>query len=214
MPPAPLPTNPREVFSARTFAFYAAMENFITQLNGAITWVASQLATIAGHAATTTSASADAVAAAGAAAASAGATKWQPGTAYADGAVVWSPVTYQTYRRMGAGGGAVDPSADTAAWAPQDREAVGAVISISANAAAVRFCTYELGNAALALQLPAAPARGDWVGVIPPAAVVDGQTVDRNGHLLLGAAESMEIDVTAPFRLVYISPARGWVMAT
>lgn len=213
MPSAPEPTNPRAVFSARSFAFFAAMAGFITQVNAALAWVADQLAAIAGYAAVTTTASADAVAAASAAAASAGATKWQVDTVYADGAVVWSPISYQTYRRMGAGSGGADPSDNPAAWMPQDREAVGAVISVNANATAARFCTYELGTAALTLTLPATAARGDWVGVIPPTATAGAQTVGRNGHVLLDAAEDMDIDVTVPFRLVYISPARGWVMA-
>lgn len=213
MPPAPEPTNPRDVFSARSFAFFAALAGCIAQMNAALAWVASQLATIAGYADTATAARTDAVAAAAAAAASAGAIKWQADTIYADGVVVWSPIDYQTYRRMGAGAGAADPSVDSAAWMPQDREAVGPVISVNANTTAVRWCTYELGTAALTLTLPAVAERGDWVGVIPPLASAGAQTVGCNGHLLLDAAEDMDIDVKEPLRLVYISPARGWVLA-
>lgn len=52
MPPAPEPTNPRDVFSARSFAFFAALAGRIAQMNAALAWVASQLAAIAGHAGT------------------------------------------------------------------------------------------------------------------------------------------------------------------
>lgn len=116
MPPAPQPTDSRETFSAKTFGFYAALAGFVTQMNAALVWVATQLATIAGHAATTTSASADAVAAAGAAAASAGASRWQAATSYAEGAVVWSPITYRTYRRRSAGSAGADPSVNVSVW--------------------------------------------------------------------------------------------------
>ena len=116
LPPAPSPTDSRAEFSTKTFNFYAAMAGFIAQVNAGVDWIAAQLATIAGHASSTASASADAVAAAAAAAAAAGAAKWQPVTVYADGAVVWSPITYRTYRRRGAGSGGADPSVNVAAW--------------------------------------------------------------------------------------------------
>lgn len=116
MPAAPAPTDSREVFSSKTFAFYAAMAGFISQLNAALTWVANQLATIAGYASSTSTASADAIAAAGAAAASAGASRWQAATSYAEGAVVWSPITYRTYRRRSAGSAGADPSVNVSVW--------------------------------------------------------------------------------------------------
>jgi hypothetical protein len=60
---------------------------------------------------------ADATAAAAAATAAANATKWISGTTYTEGAVVWSPITYLTYRRKSTGGGTTDPSADSTNWA-------------------------------------------------------------------------------------------------
>lgn len=139
MPPAPAPTDTREAFSAKTFAFYAAMAAFIAQVNTALAWVATQLSAIAGHASTASSASADALAAATAAAASAGVSKWAVGTAYADGAVVWSPITYLTYRRKGAGSGGADPSANAAAWQPQN-VANGTLGNVDMNTATVTGC--------------------------------------------------------------------------
>ena len=51
-----------------------------------------------------------------AAAGYAGAAKWQAGTNYVDGAVVWSPISYYTYRARGAGVSGTDPASDPARW--------------------------------------------------------------------------------------------------
>ena len=215
MPPAPEPTNSRDVFSARTFAFYAAMAGFVAQMNAAIAWVATQLTAISGHASSTSGARDEAMAAAAAASLSANAAKWVSGQAYADGALAWSPSNWQTYRRKGAGAGATDPAVDPANWEPIARDAVGAMVAISGNTTAQRFKTYSLSGASIVLTLPATAFNGDWIGVIPPLnTTANAQTVGHNGHLLLGLAEDMDIDVTAPLRLVYISPAAGWVLAT
>ena len=42
---------------------------------------------------------------------------WVSGTSYSIGAVRWSPIDYQPYRRKVAGAGTTDPSVDTANWA-------------------------------------------------------------------------------------------------
>ena len=46
----------------------------------------------------------------------AGAARWVSGTTYALGAVVWSPTNQQIYRRIVAGAGTTDPSADGTNW--------------------------------------------------------------------------------------------------
>lgn len=73
---------------------------------------------IAGFNATAlTQAVASAQAAAAAAATSAGAVAWVSGTTYGLGAVVWSPANRRIYRRIVAGAGTTDPSADGTNWA-------------------------------------------------------------------------------------------------
>jgi hypothetical protein len=57
---------------------------------------------------------AQALASSNAAVAVSNTTKWVSGTAYADGQVVWSPITKLSYRRSGAGSGTTDPSQDGA----------------------------------------------------------------------------------------------------
>jgi hypothetical protein len=44
-------------------------------------------------------------------------TKWVSGTTYTEGSVVWSPVSYLSYRRKTTGGGTTDPSLDGTNWA-------------------------------------------------------------------------------------------------
>lgn len=215
LPPAPQPTMEPAVFKAAAFEHVAALEPMRVQQNAqaaAVNLLAGYTHEAASYA---EAASDDAIAAAEAASAFSNATKWVSGTLYADGAVVWSPVTYLSYRRKGAGAGATDPSADSGPagnWVLQDKGPVGALFSINANTTAVRFATYELGTSAFVLTLPAAAAAGDWISVIPPAATVSGQAIGNNGHKLLDKLENMDVDVTEPFRLVCISAARGWVM--
>jgi hypothetical protein len=46
----------------------------------------------------------------------AGVVEWVSGTTYAVGRMVWSPVDFWTYRRIVAGAGTTDPSADATNW--------------------------------------------------------------------------------------------------
>ncbi|KRA13957.1 hypothetical protein [Acidovorax sp. Root568] len=214
LPAAPAPTDDRATFSAKSFNFFAALATFITEVNAIVVWIAAQVTGIASNAATALAARLDAIAAATAASMHANATKWVSGTAYADGQIVWSPTTYLTYRRMGAGAGATDPAADTVNWLLVDRSPVGALLPVSASVTAVPFATYAMPSAgAYIVTLPPTPAPGDWVGFVPPGAAVTGQKVARNGKNIMDKAEDMDIDVdTLPFRLVYLNTTRGWVM--
>jgi hypothetical protein len=54
--------------------------------------------------------------AASAASITANVTQWVSGTTYTAGANVWSPINYQTYRRISTGAGTTDPSADAGNW--------------------------------------------------------------------------------------------------
>jgi hypothetical protein len=110
----PLPTPPSRDdptnFAARGDAFLGALPDFATEANALAVDVNADAVSAAADAA-------DAVAAAAAATAAANATKWVSGTTYTEGAVVWSPITYLTYRRKSTGGGTTDPSADSTNWA-------------------------------------------------------------------------------------------------
>jgi len=110
----PLPTPPSRDdptnFAARGDAFLGALPAFATEANALAVDVNADAVTAA-------AAELAATAAAAAATAAANVTKWVSGTTYTEGVVVWSPITYLSYRRKSTGGGTTDPSADSTNWA-------------------------------------------------------------------------------------------------
>jgi hypothetical protein len=127
MPITALPTPPSRQdpanFATRADAFLGALPTFATEANStaadvnASQSIATASAAAASASQTAAAASAAAASASAATAASAsGATAWVSGTTYALGAVVYSTVTGRTYRRIVAGAGTTDPSADTTNW--------------------------------------------------------------------------------------------------
>jgi hypothetical protein len=110
----PLPTPPRRDdptnFATRADAFLGALPDFATEANALAVDVNADAVAAAADATA-------AEAAAAAATAAANVTKWVSGTTYNEGAVVWSPITYLSYRRKSTGGGTTDPSADSTNWA-------------------------------------------------------------------------------------------------
>lgn len=122
LPTPPSRTDPAN-FAARGDAFLGALPTFATEVNAeasAINANASAAAASATAAAASQSAAASSAAAASASANSAasasGASAWVSGTTYALGAVVYSTVSGRTYRRIVAGAGTTDPSADATNW--------------------------------------------------------------------------------------------------
>ena len=117
----PLPTPPSRDdpanFATRADAFLGALPDFATEANALAVDVNDDAAAAAASAVDAEDAVTAAEAAAAGAAAAANVTKWVSGTTYNEGAVVWSPITYLTYRRKSTGGGTTDPSADSANYA-------------------------------------------------------------------------------------------------
>jgi hypothetical protein len=110
----PLPTPPSRDdptnFATRADAFLGALPDFATEANALAVDVNADAVAAAADATA-------AEAAAAAATAAANVTKWVSGTTYTEGVVVWSPITYLSYRRKSTGGGTTDPSADSTNWA-------------------------------------------------------------------------------------------------
>lgn len=116
LPAPPEPTDTASEFNTKAFAWVAALDNFVVEVNDAANDFNGDV-TIAWTSADTAAAAAAAAAASAAnAAVAAAVTKWISGTTYAEGANVWSPADFQTYRRKSTGGGATDPAADSANW--------------------------------------------------------------------------------------------------
>ena len=134
MPITALPTPPSRNdpanFATRADAFMAALPAFATETNATAVEVDNDRIASAASASTATTqvglatvqvalASAQRVlaeTAANAASATADVTQWVSGTTYALGVNVWSPINFQTYRRIVAGAGTTDPSADATNW--------------------------------------------------------------------------------------------------
>jgi hypothetical protein len=117
----PLPTPPSRDdptnFATRADAFLGALPDFATEANALAVDVNADAVAAAASAVDAEDAVDAAEAAAAGAAAAANVTKWVSGTTYAEGVVVWSPITYLSYRRKTAGAGTTDPSADSTNWA-------------------------------------------------------------------------------------------------
>lgn len=108
LPPAPSRADPAN-FSSKADTWVAALDTFTTEANALQTDVnlkQTQAATSATNAANS----------AAEAASTANVTKWVSGTSYTEGANVWSPIDFKTYRRKVTGGGTTDPSADATNW--------------------------------------------------------------------------------------------------
>lgn len=96
LPVAPQRTDDPEVFAQRADALVAALATFVAEANQLLE---------------------DAETAAELASLTANADEWVSGQSYSVGDVVWSPANMSSYRRIVAGAGTTDPSADATNWA-------------------------------------------------------------------------------------------------
>lgn len=122
--PTPPDPNDRSTFNARAYPWSAAQQVFGTQMSAAASNVhgnalEAQASAIDAQASAESARVSvlDAQAIVQVATAIVDAEKWVSGSTYSEGAVVWSPVNYLSYRRKTAGGGTIDPSSDGANWA-------------------------------------------------------------------------------------------------
>lgn len=198
-PPAPQRTSPGTFAAlADDFVAWQEAEGENIGLAAAATYTNSQ------------EAYASAVSAA-AAAASVAAALWVSGTTYAVGDVRRSPITYFAYRRLTAGAGTTDPSADATNWALAFAAAPALVTVSGTSATAQAFGHYLLTNAsATTLTLPASPAAGDLIWVTALNGRYDN-VLGRNAKLIMGLAEDCTLDNPNPtYALRFIDNTYGW----
>jgi hypothetical protein len=121
--PAPPQTSSPSTFDTLADAWLASLPTFVTETNIVAGEVinnrdisiaqAGTATTQASNAATSAS---NALISANNSAASASVTKWLNTTSYTQGAIVWSPINFQTYRNKVAGVNATDPSLYPTGW--------------------------------------------------------------------------------------------------
>lgn len=177
LPTAPARTDPPATFVTRADSFLAALVVMQGELNTSIGAMNTDIPLAIAAADTAVAAAASAVAAAGA-------TEWVSGTTYSEGDAVWSPVTYQTYRRKTDGAGTTDPSADSTNW-----EKISGVLPTQTGNAD-KFLTTD-GTTASWANLPSSAGSADFVAT---GAISSGDTValrsDGTVEVISGSAST------------------------
>ena len=208
--PGPVPsTSDPANFNARADATLGHLPVFVSDANALQVDVNAVAAIVSQDSIAAQNAAIAAAQSVSDAAAASGATKWASGS-YAQGAVVWSPISGLNYRRKTAGSGATDPSSDSANWWLMSAPAVLPIVSISTNTAAVPGLHYLI-TASLTLTLPAGPQ----VGAAVQFTDMSGSRtciINPNGRLIRGVSGNMILNSAgAAALLVDSGAAKGWI---
>jgi len=185
----------RATFSARAVAMFTALKNvFIGEVN-AIAITANTNATEAAASAMACATSEyNAGVAAANAATSSGAPIWVSGTTYALGAPAWSPANRLIYRRIVAGTGTTDPSADPTNWALLGTVGLSVVLVSGTSVTAALNGHYVLTNAsATTVTLPAGVS-GATVAVTATGTLLSNVITPNGADTIMETAGSMTID--------------------
>ena len=215
MPITPFPATPPSTsdpanFDARGDALVGHLPVFVADANALQEDVNAKAVIVSANALAAQQASNAAQQAVVDAAAAAGATKWIPGDAYTQGAVVWSPANYLNYRRKVAGAGATDPSLDAANWALMGAPLAAPMQDIAVNTLAVLGMHYLI-LAPLTLTLPSLPTVRDTVQFTNLTGATTS-VIDPNGALIRGVAGPMALNSPLAARtLTYSGASKGWI---
>ena len=216
----PVPTPPTTAdpvnFDARMDAMLSALPTLQTEQNALSANVYSNAQGAQTDAGAAAAASTSAATSAALAAGYAGATLWVSGTAYALGAAVRSPLDGRIYRRIVAGAGTTDPSADAVNWkidnnAPLLRKDVAG----TAQAGLAGYDYWANNVAATTLTLPPAPADGDGIAFTPTNGrkdnAIDSGTITVRGPVDTAVGIFL-LDLGARMQLKFSSTVNAWVV--
>lgn len=203
----PLPTPPSRNdptnFAARGDAFLGALPTFATEANALAVDVNADAVSAA-------AAEVAATAAASAATAAANVTKWVSGTTYAEGVVVWSPITYLSYRRKTAGAGTTDPSADNTNWA----QAAGTGDVLSSAAVFTGSITEEIFALGTSGSIALNPANGTVQTITLSANTTFTDSLSTGQSMILGIDDGSAYTVTWPTITWTTNPASAPTLPT
>lgn len=226
MPITALPTPPTRSdpanFSDRADAFLGALPDFATEANDLATDVNSkQISAVASASAASASQIAaassaeDAASSAAVAATYAGASIWVSGQTYAIGDVRWSPITGNIYRRLTAGSGTTDPSADGTNWVAL--VPWGASVPLTSATTLIARTTYHVDTTGgeFEVNLPLNHSAEDWVILRDVArnCSLANLTINGNGTNIYSAVQNYKMDVNGETLMLVIDATRGWIRA-
>lgn len=216
--PTPVPQRLDPVnFASRADNFLTALPTFGTETNNIAinvynnaTEAFTSASNASGSASSAFSSAQAAALAAQTAAAASGATQWISGTSYSVGDVVWSPITFLSYRRKIAGTGTTDPSLDTTNWALIGASSTFPSISISSNTNA-SATTHYIFTASLQLTLPSSPTVGLAIQFTDLSGL-NTSSINPGAEKIRGVSGVMNLNVKwASAILIYTGTTLGWV---
>jgi hypothetical protein len=114
--PAPPQTSSPSTFDTLADAWLASLPTFVNETNIVANEVLANRDTSVTQAGNASTSASNALISANNSAASASVTKWLNTTSYTQGAIVWSPINFQTYRNKVAGVNTTDPSLYPTGW--------------------------------------------------------------------------------------------------
>lgn len=193
LPTPPSTASPAD-FDSRADSFLGALPTFTTQSNSLATVNYNNAVDCQTNAGLAQTAASNAASAAATAVAASGAAAWVSGTTYSVGAAVYSPVNRLIYRRLIAGAGTTDPSADGTNWIGIDTS-LSVIVVTGTTQAAAAGSHYVLTNvSATTVTLPASPATGDqvWVTV---ANDLTTNVIAKNAKTIMKLAQDLTINV-------------------
>ena len=226
MPITALPTPPTRSdpinFTERADIFLAALPDFAEEANELATDVNSKQINAANSASAASASQRAADSSAAAALSSAitsalhaGATLWVSGTTYTAGAVVYSPVSFLTYRRRTTGAGTTDPSADATNWALASAVVPGrtAIITSTLTLAVSGVYHVDTTAGAFSVSMPPSPVANNWVMLrdIGRYCGRNNLTLARNGSNFYNQARDYVMNVSGETGLFVFDSVQGWV---